>query len=79
MAASDSLLTTVWTCTVSQGTDPTPAARLSGAPQIFNTTTTTQKIIGGVVGVRYILQAVVTTAQGYTLSLFSHNTVEVIS
>lgn len=79
LPTGDTLISAVWACSVSSGTDPNPSARLSGVPQIFNPTKTTQLIIGGLAGVSYILQAVVQTTQGNTLSLWSRSRVEYLT
>ena len=79
LTPGDTLASAVWTCTVSQGVDANPSARLSGAASVYESTYTTQRIIGGVAGVSYILMATATTAQGNTLVLWSHSRVEVIN
>lgn len=78
LASGDTLASAVWTCTVSQGTDPNPSARLVGAPALSGTTTTTQRVAGGVAGVSYILTATATTTLGNVLVLWSFSRVEVI-
>lgn len=67
-----------WSLTVSQGVDANPSAHLIGAAAIVipdgSTTAvaTTQRISGLLPDVIYIAQAVVTTNQGNTYSLYSH-------
>jgi hypothetical protein len=75
MVTGDSIIGMVWYCTVadsSPGADPSPSTRLSGLPWAYSATATAQKVVGGVSGVIYILRAVVTTAQGYSLSLWAY-------
>lgn len=78
LASGEFLVASTWSCTVSQGTDPNPSARLSGSAHVFGTTITTQRVLGGIAGVSYVLQATVTTTSGNTLVLWSHSRVEVI-
>jgi hypothetical protein len=60
-----------WTCSVVRGSDANAATRLLGSP--VNTTPTTSHRVGGLLlGVRYRLQAVATTSLSNTLSLWSH-------
>lgn len=67
----------VWSIALASGTDASVATRLSGSPVIQNgpggaLTATSQRVVGLLPGVRYILQAVVTTNQGNKKSLYSH-------
>lgn len=75
----DSIVGATWTCTVDQGTDGSPSARLKGSPWFVSSTQTAQVLQGGVAGTSYIIQAVVTTQLGYTVSLYSHSRCEVIT
>ena len=54
------------TASVLEGTDPNPGNILNGAPYILGTETL-QQIVGGVVGVQYLLTFTVQTVQGNTL------------
>lgn len=78
LAANDSITGAQWFCTVDEGVDLTPSARLIGTPWFVGTTVTAQVIGTGIPGVNYILQAVARTARGMTLSLFSHSRCEII-
>jgi hypothetical protein len=69
------------TCSVVDGTDPTPSARVVGSSA--NTTSletgapnaTVSQLVGGMVaGVTYRLQCVATTSDGQSLSLWTHLT-----
>ncbi len=76
LATGETITDATWSCTVaadSVGTDPTPSARLLLLPQ--NTATvTTQRVAYMVSGVKYVLQAIVTTSDGNTLSDWAHVT-----
>ena len=54
------------TASVLEGTDPNPGNILNGAPYILGTEAL-QQIVGGVVGVQYLLTFTVQTVQGNTL------------
>src|SRR5260370_14275723 len=60
----------VWTCTVADGTDATPGARLLGSPSITGTQAM-QKVGTMVAGVKYRLQATATTSLPQVINLFS--------
>jgi hypothetical protein len=60
-----------WTCDVVRGTDANAPTRLLGAP--VNAAPLTSHRVGGLLaGVRYRLQAVITTSLSNTLSQWSH-------
>lgn len=64
-----------WTCIVaedSEGTDDDPSSRIgTGAPD--NSGTFTRQVVAGLLpGVKYVLEATVTTSLGKTVSLWSH-------
>lgn len=70
----DTITGAVWTCAVaaiSEAVDATPASRLSGSAT-FQGTKTFQRVVGLQPGVTYRLQAVVTTQQGNSISLWAH-------
>lgn len=69
----DSILSVVFSLTVrpGYGADPSPSSRLNGTPG-FSGTTALQRLSGLLPGVTYILQAVIQTALGNTISLWSH-------
>lgn len=70
LASGETISNATWTCEAVEGTDAQAATRLVGSPQ--NTgTLTKQRVAGLVAGVRYLLQATVTTSAGNTLSLWS--------
>jgi hypothetical protein len=73
LPSGDSILSVVFTLTVKDGygTDPNPSAHLNGTPGVSGTTAL-QRLSGLLPGVTYILQAIVTTALGNTISLYSH-------
>ncbi len=76
LASGDSIPSgnVTWKCTVAEDSavnDPTPTDRLIDTPTIDGTIVM-QKISGCVDGVRYILEAVVVTAAGETLSIWSY-------
>lgn len=73
LPTGDSILSVVFTLTVKDGfgVDPSPAAHLNGTPG-FSGTTVLQRLSGLLPGVTYVVQAVVTTALGNTISLYSH-------
>lgn len=75
IAAGDSIASVqAWNCTVADQSlepDPTPAARLSGSPQAVGAVVT-QKVQSCLSGVTYVMEAVVITAGGETLSVWSY-------
>lgn len=73
----DSVVSATWNCTVAEGTDPNPSARLLGTAWLVSSTQTVQVVTGGVAGVRYVLQAIVKTGFGSTVSLYSYSQCEV--
>lgn len=80
LPSGDSIATAAWTCSNAndtQVTDPTPSARIIAGPFISGTVTTA-RVSGLLTGVKYVLQATVTTTQGNTLILFTHVTAEVV-
>lgn len=78
MKADETLISAEWFCTVaedSEQTDDYPENHLDG-PAETSGTITTQSIMGLAPGVRYVLQAVVETSLGKTLSLWAHTECE---
>ncbi len=74
LATGEVITDATWTCTVaadSAGTDDTPQSRLLLLPQNTDTTTM-QRVAYMLSGVKYVLQAVVTTSDGNTISDWSH-------
>lgn len=70
----ETITSAVWTCEVaddSAGDDEQAATRLSGAPTNSGVITT-HSVAGLQAGVKYLLQAVVTTNEGNVVSLWSH-------
>ena len=63
-----------WTCTVAPSSpvpDAAPSARLSGSPSLAGAVVS-QTVSTCVAGARYVMEAVVTTRNGETLSLWSY-------
>ena len=67
----EAIASATWYCELVNGTDPAPEEHLVDAP-VWEGTATTQRIGGLVAGCLYRLRAVVTTAAGATLELYSH-------
>jgi hypothetical protein len=70
LVTDEKVLSTTWSCTVAEGKDATPAARLNGGAQMQGTKSL-QKISGMIAGTRYLLMATVTTDQDNIKSLWS--------
>lgn len=70
LATGETIGTPVWTCSVADGTDATPTARLIGAATVAGTQTL-QQVGTMLAGVKYRLDAQVTTSLGQILNLFS--------
>jgi len=70
LATGETISSVAWTCTVADGTDATPAARLIGAATISGTQTL-QQVGTMLAGVKYRLAAQATTSLGQILNLFS--------
>jgi len=68
VSPTETILTSTWTAVVISGIDPTPNAILGIAPTISNKTVS-NIITGGVNGVSYSINCVVTTSLGQTLSM----------
>lgn len=79
LASGDSVVGATWSCSVVEGVDPNPSARLIGTPWMVSPSLTAQTIGTGVPGVNYIIQAVARTARGMTLSLYSHSRCEFLT
>ncbi|WP_409188447.1 hypothetical protein [Bradyrhizobium sp. RDM4] len=74
LASGETIVGATWFCTVaadSIGVDADAADHVA-IPASYNGTKTMQHVSGLVAGVKYVLQAVVETDQGSTLSLWSH-------
>src|SRR5262245_62826106 len=83
LQAGDTITSAAWTLSVtpgSNGTDPNPMSHLVGSPALATPagttrqTATVQRISGLLPDVRYTARAVVGTAQGDTVTLYSHIT-----
>jgi len=78
IAQTDVITSAVWSLSVLSGTDPTPNSHLIGPPALATPTGTTRQTatvqrIGGLLGdVLYTVSAVVGTAEGDTVELFTH-------
>ena len=79
LVPGDTISGVTWSCTVSEGVDPNASARLLGQPWLLSPTVTAQVVQGGVAGVSYVLQAVVRTGYGYTVSLWANARCETFS
>jgi hypothetical protein len=76
LAEGETIVGVTWTCTVaadSEGADENAADHVA-IPASYDGTITTQHVSGLVAGVKYVLQAVVETSAGNTVSLWSHVT-----
>jgi hypothetical protein len=76
LADGEVVISAVWYCTVaadSEGADANASDHVA-IPAEFLGTKTMQHISGLVAGVKYVLQAVVGTDRGNTVSLWSHVT-----
>lgn len=76
LADGEVIINATWYCTVaadSEGTDEAAADHVAIAAEYIGTKTM-QHISGLVADVKYVLQAVVETDQGNTVSLWSHVT-----
>lgn len=74
LAESETIVGSTWYCTVaddSEGADEDAADHVS-LPATYSGTQTTQHVSGLVAGVKYVLQAVVETSAGNTVSLWSY-------
>jgi hypothetical protein len=74
LAEGDAIVEATWFCTVaadSEVDDPDAADHVA-LPATFEGTKTSQHVSGQVSGVKYVLQAVVGSQRGETLSLWSH-------
>jgi|SRR5215475_345578 len=78
IAQTDIITSAVWNLSVLSGTDPTPNSHLVGAPALATPagttrqTATVQRIAGLLPNVLYTASAVVGTAQGDIVELFTH-------
>lgn len=71
LAVGDSIATAAWQIIVSSGVDPLASAHTVGAPVIVGTEV--RQTVGGLIsGNYYVMRALVTTALGNKVSLFSH-------
>jgi hypothetical protein len=78
--ATEELTSSIWTMTVVDGADPTPAARLEGTSMVvvpFDSsnqlkTATIQRIGGLLPDVTYVVRAEVFTTLGNTKTLWTH-------
>lgn len=81
LATGDSISSAVWVCanaSDSQVQDATPSARIIAGPFVTSATKTSVRVSGLQTGVKYTLQANVTTTFGNNLTLFSHVPCEAI-
>jgi hypothetical protein len=77
LADGETIVSASWTCSVaddSEGADENAADHVAAPPPTYDGTRTTQHVSGLVAGVKYVLQAVVQTSAGNTVSLWSHVT-----
>lgn len=71
LGESETITGATWSIKIVDGEDAAFASRLISSPENDNTKTS-QRVAGLLPGVQYMLQAVVTTSDGNTLSLWSH-------
>lgn len=74
LADGETIVGATWSCKVaedSEGEDADAADHVA-LPASYDGTRTTQHVSGLVAGVKYVLQAVVETSAGNTVSLWSH-------
>lgn len=69
----ENLASATWSCVAVIGTDASAATRLTGVAAQSGTKTS-QQCTGFLVGVKYLLEAVVVTTLGNTFKLHSHIT-----
>lgn len=76
LAEGETIVGATWTCSVADDSEEedADAADHVAIPASYDGTRTTQHISGLVAGVKYLLQAVVETSAGNTVSLWSHVT-----
>ena len=68
LATGETISSAVTTATVYSGTDASPSSLISGAASISGSTVS-QKVIGGTLGVTYILVCSAVTSLGQTLQI----------
>lgn len=74
LGPDEAIIAATWTCRLAAdnvGTDDNAADHVA-LPATFDGTRTSQHVSGLVAGAKYVLQAVVETDQGNTISLWSH-------
>ena len=64
LQAGETIVSCPWVCTVSNGTDPSPSAMLSGSPTIA-AGLVKHDVRGGLDGVTYLFEATATTSLGH--------------
>lgn len=67
LAVGETISSQAVSCTVFSGTDPNAAAMVTGPATVVNGTSVQQGIQGGVAGVIYSLNCVITTSLGQAL------------
>lgn len=67
----ETIVSVVWSCWAEDGVDASASSRLSGSPSNAGTVTK-QRVAGLLQGVKYGLQAMVTTSESNQVSLFSY-------
>ena len=75
LADGETIATATWICSVaddSEVEDADAQSHVSVVDPLNTDTKTSQRIAGLVDGVKYVLQAIVTTSDGNTKSLWSH-------
>ena len=68
LATGETISSASTTATVYSGTDASPSSIISGAPSISGSTVS-QKVIGGTLGVTYVLVCSATTSTGQVLQI----------
>lgn len=74
LAEGETIVGSTWYCTVAEDSEAPDedAADHVAVPASYSGTLTTQHVSGLVAGVKYVLQAVVETSAGNTVSLWSY-------
>ena len=75
MLAGETLSGATWTCVAVSGTDASASTRISGSATVSGTQTS-QRCTGFLDGVKYRLEATVTTSLSNTKKLWSHVSVK---
>lgn len=78
MQPGDTILTAAWSLTVNNGQSAAPSTLFPGTFYYYSSTAVVNRISGLVAGVPYVLQCVVTTSLGDTLTLWTNIYSEIV-